>query len=92
MKKLLSGNEAIARGLYEAGVSFASAYPGTPSTEILENVARYDEIYSEWAPNEKVAVEAAIGASMGGVRSFASRLVVLITSDGDDQFSSSVLK
>ena len=54
MKKLLSGNEAIARGLYEAGVSFASAYPGTPSTEILENVARYDEIYSEWAPNEKL--------------------------------------
>ena len=68
MKKLLSGNEAIARGLYEAGVSFASAYPGTPSTEILENVARYDEIYSEWAPNEKVAVEAAIGASMSAAR------------------------
>ena len=61
MKKLLSGDEAIARGLYEAGVSFASAYPGTPSTEILENVATYDEMYSEWAPNEKVAMEAAIG-------------------------------
>jgi indolepyruvate ferredoxin oxidoreductase alpha subunit len=59
MKVLLSGDEAVARGLYEAGVAFASAYPGTPSTEILENVATYDDIYSEWAPNEKVAVEAA---------------------------------
>ena len=58
MKKLLTGDEAIARGLYEAGVSFASAYPGTPSTEILENVGKYDEIVAEWAPNEKVAVEA----------------------------------
>ena len=53
MKKLLTGDEAVARGLYEAGVLFASAYPGTPSTEILENVSAYDEIYSEWAPNEK---------------------------------------
>ena len=69
MKKLLTGDEAIARGLYEAGVSFASAYPGTPSTEILENVAKYDDMYAEWAPNEKVAMEAAIGASMSGVRS-----------------------
>lgn len=60
MKKLLTGNEAVARGLYEAGVSFASAYPGMPSTEILENAANYAEIYAEWAPNEKVAVEAAI--------------------------------
>ena len=53
MKKLLTGDEAIAGGLYEAGVSFASAYPGTPSTEILENVAKYDGMYAEWAPNEK---------------------------------------
>ena len=59
MKQLMTGNEAIARGLYEAGVSFASAYPGTPSTEILENVAKYNDISSEWAPNEKVAMEAA---------------------------------
>ena len=76
MKKLLSGDEAIARGLYEAGVSFASAYPGTPSTEILENVSTYDGMYSEWAPNEKVAMEAAIGASMSGVRSFAAMKMV----------------
>ena len=76
MKKLLTGDEAIARGLYEAGVSFASAYPGTPSTEILENVAKYDDMYAEWAPNEKVAMEAAIGASMSGVRSFAAMKMV----------------
>ena len=72
MKKLLTGNEAIARGAYEAGVKFASAYPGTPSTEILANLATYDEILAEWAPNEKVSVEAVIGASLGGVRAMAS--------------------
>ncbi|MBO5494041.1 MAG: indolepyruvate ferredoxin oxidoreductase subunit alpha [Pyramidobacter sp.] len=71
-KQLMSGNEAVARGAWEAGVTFASAYPGTPSTEILENVATYKEINAEWAPNEKVAMEAAIGASMGGVRSMAA--------------------
>jgi len=71
-KQLMSGNEAVARGAWEAGVSFASAYPGTPSTEILENVGTYKEIAAEWAPNEKVAMEAAIGASMGGVRSMAA--------------------
>ena len=68
----MTGNEAVARGAYEAGVAFASAYPGTPSTEILENVGTYKEIIAEWAPNEKVAMEAAIGASMGGVRSMAA--------------------
>lgn len=72
MKLLLTGNEAIARGAWEAGALFASAYPGTPSTEILENITSYKEITSEWAPNEKVALEAAIGASFGGVRSIAS--------------------
>ncbi len=72
MRKLLTGDEAIARGAYEAGVRHASAYPGTPSTEILENIAGYDEIYAEWAPNEKVAMESAIGASMAGARSMAS--------------------
>ncbi|MBQ1472087.1 MAG: indolepyruvate ferredoxin oxidoreductase subunit alpha [Eubacterium sp.] len=72
MRKLLTGDEAIARGAYEAGVLHASAYPGTPSTEILENIARYPEIYAEWAPNEKVAMESAIGASMAGARSMAS--------------------
>ena len=70
MKKIMLGNEAVARGLYEAGVRFVSSYPGTPSTEITEFAAKYDEIYAEWAPNEKVALEAALGASMGGGRSF----------------------
>ncbi|MDD2426830.1 MAG: indolepyruvate ferredoxin oxidoreductase subunit alpha [Eubacteriales bacterium] len=71
MKRLMSGNEAVARGLYEAGVKLASAYPGTPSTEIIENLNQYDSVYSEWAPNEKVAVEVAYGASIAGVRSIA---------------------
>ena len=66
------GNKAVARGLYEAGVSFASSYPGTPSTEITEELALYDEVYSEWAPNEKVAMEAAFGASLAGRRSFCA--------------------
>lgn len=70
MKKLLLGNEAVARGLYEAGVRFVSSYPGTPSTEITEYAAEYDEIYAEWAPNEKVALEAALGAAVGGGRAF----------------------
>ena len=68
-KKIMLGNEAIARGAYEAGVKVTSAYPGTPSTEISENVVKYPEIKAEWAPNEKVATEVAIGASMAGVRS-----------------------
>ena len=70
MKKLMLGNEAVARGLYEAGCSFVSSYPGTPSTEITEIAAKYLEIYAEWAPNEKVAMEAAFGASFAGRRSF----------------------
>ena len=69
MKKLMLGNEAIARGLYEAGVKVVSSYPGTPSTEITEFAAKYDEIYCEWAPNEKVAAEVAFGASLRGTRS-----------------------
>lgn len=87
MKVLLSGDEAVARGLYEAGVAFASAYPGTPSTEILENVATYDDIYSEWAPNEKVAVEAACGASIAGVRSFAAMKMVGVNVAADGLFT-----
>lgn len=71
-KKLLLGNAAVARGLYESGCGFVSSYPGTPSTEISEEAAKYDEIYAEWAPNEKVALEAAFGASLAGVRSFAA--------------------
>lgn len=72
MKKLMLGNEAFARGLYEAGCKVVSSYPGTPSTEITECVAKYDEVYAEWAPNEKVAMEAAIGASIAGARSFCA--------------------
>jgi len=71
MKELLLGNAAIARGAYEAGAKVFSSYPGTPSTEITENAAKYDEIYTEWAPNEKVALEVAIGASIAGARSCA---------------------
>ena len=62
MKQLMLGNKALARGLYEAGCSVVSSYPGTPSTEVTEEAAKYDEIYCEWAPNEKVAMEVAFGA------------------------------
>ncbi len=71
-KKIMLGNEAIARGAYEAGVKVSAAYPGTPSTEISENIVQYKEIYSEWSPNEKVAAEVAIGASISGVRAMFS--------------------
>ena len=70
-KTIMLGNEAIARGAFEAGVKLSSAYPGTPSTEISEYLAKYEEVYTEWAPNEKVAAEVAIGASISGVRSLA---------------------
>ncbi len=72
-RQLMLGNKAIARGLYEAGVCFISSYPGTPSTEVTEEAAKYDEIYCEWAPNEKVAMEAAFGASLAGRRSFCAQ-------------------
>jgi len=71
-KEIMLGNAAIARGAYEAGVKVSAAYPGTPSTEISENIVKYDEIYAEWSPNEKVAMEVAIGASISGVRAMAS--------------------
>lgn len=71
-KKIMLGNEAIARGAFEAGVKVSAAYPGTPSTEISENIVKYPEIYAEWSPNEKVAMEVAIGASISGVRAMAS--------------------
>src|SRR3990172_2674444 len=71
MKAILSGNEAIARGFFEAGGKFASAYPGTPSTEVLESLCGYEGIHAEWSVNEKVALEAAIGGSLAGVRSMA---------------------
>lgn len=73
MKELMLGNKALARGLYEAGVCFVSSYPGTPSTEITEEAAKYDEIYCEWAPNEKVAMESAFGASLAGRRAFCGQ-------------------
>lgn len=87
MKQLMTGNEAIVQGAWEAGVQFASAYPGTPSTEILENMTKYKEIRSEWAPNEKVAMEAAVGASLGGVRSIASMKHVGVNVAADPLFT-----
>ncbi len=72
-KQLMLGNKAVARGLYEAGVCFISSYPGTPSTEVTEEAVKYDEIYCEWAPNEKVAMEAAFGASLAGKRSLCAQ-------------------
>ncbi len=86
---LLSGNEAIARGAYEAGARVASAYPGTPSTEILENFARYEGVYAEWAPNEKVAVEVALGASMAGARALAAMKHVGVNVAADPIFTAS---
>jgi indolepyruvate ferredoxin oxidoreductase, alpha subunit len=86
---LLSGNEAIARGAFEAGVTVASAYPGTPSTEILETFARFDGVYAEWAPNEKVAVEVALGASMAGARSLAVMKHVGVNVAADPIFTAS---
>ena len=87
MKKLMTGDEAIARGAYEAGVRHASAYPGTPSTEILENLATYKEIYAEWAPNEKVAMESAIGAAVAGARSMVSMKHVGMNVAADPMFT-----
>jgi indolepyruvate ferredoxin oxidoreductase alpha subunit len=88
MKTLMTGNEAIARGAYEAGVTYACAYPGTPSTEILENTALYKEdLLAEWAPNEKVALESAIGASIAGARSFAAMKHVGVNVAADPLFS-----
>ena len=88
MKKLLTGNEAIAQGAWEAGVAYASAYPGTPSTEILENIAEFKEdIIAEWAPNEKVALETAIGASVIGTRSLSAMKMVGVNVAADPLFS-----
>ena len=87
MKTLMLGNEAVARGLYEAGCSFVSSYPGTPSTEITECVATYQEVYAEWAPNEKVAMEAAFGASLAGKRSFCAMKHVGLNVAADPLFT-----
>ncbi len=90
-KKVMLGNEAIARGAYEAGVKVSSAYPGTPSTEISENIVKYDEIYAEWAPNEKVAMEVASGASISGVRAMASMKHVGVNVAADPLYSISYI-
>jgi indolepyruvate ferredoxin oxidoreductase alpha subunit len=86
---IMSGNEAIARGAWEAGVRFASAYPGTPSTEILESLVRYEDVTCEWAPNEKVAIEAATGASIAGARALACMKHVGLNVGADPFFSAS---
>lgn len=86
-KKILLGNEAIARGAYEAGVKVSAAYPGTPSTEISEAIVKYEEVYAEWSPNEKVAAEVAIGASMAGVRSMCSMKHVGVNVASDPLFT-----
>ncbi|MBQ4049650.1 MAG: indolepyruvate ferredoxin oxidoreductase subunit alpha [Clostridia bacterium] len=86
-KVLMTGNEAIARGAWEAGVRFAAAYPGTPSTEILENLSTYKDIDAQWSPNEKVALEAAFGASVAGGRAFASMKHVGINVAADPLFT-----
>ncbi len=87
MKKLMLGNEAIARGVYESGATVAVAYPGTPSTEITEFIAKYDEIYAEWAPNEKVALEVAIGSCFAGARSVATMKHVGLNVAADPLFT-----
>ncbi len=92
MKKLMTGNEAVARGAYEGGATFGSAYPGTPSTEIFENLPQYKEdIYSEWAPNEKVALEAAYGAAIAGERSLCAMKHVGLNVAADPMFTAAYL-
>lgn len=92
MKHLMSGNEATARGVYEAGIKVCSAYPGTPSTEILENLPQYGkDVYCEWAPNEKVAAEVAYGAAMAGSRSFCTMKMVGLNVAADPLFTAGYL-
>ncbi|MDF2907898.1 MAG: hypothetical protein K0R34_3219 [Herbinix sp.] len=90
-KVIMLGNEAFARGAYEAGCKVSAAYPGTPSTEISENIVKYNEIYSEWSPNEKVAMEVAIGASISGVRALASMKHVGLNVAADPLFTVSYI-
>ena len=89
MKKLMIGNEAVARGLYEGGIGLVSSYPGTPSTEITEVLATYDDLHSEWAPNEKVALETAFGASLAGIRSACAMKHVGLNVAADPLFTMS---
>ena len=90
-KALMLGNEAVARGLWEAGVNVVSSYPGTPSTEITEYISKYDDIYSEWAPNEKVAFEVAFGAATGGARSFCAMKHVGLNVAADPLYTASYI-
>ena len=90
-KKMMLGNAAIARGVWEAGVKVSSAYPGTPSTEISEELVKYPGVYAEWAPNEKVATEVAIGASISGVRSFCTMKMVGLNVAADPLYSFSYI-
>lgn len=89
MKQLMLGNAAVARGLYEAGCCVISSYPGTPSTEITEEAAKFDDIYCEWAPNEKVAMEVAFGASLAGKRAFCGMKHVGLNVAADPLFTMS---
>ena len=90
-KQIMLGNQAIARGAYEAGVKVSAAYPGTPSTEISENIVKYNEVYAEWSPNEKVAMEVASGASISGVRSLVSMKHVGVNVAADPLFTLSYI-
>ena len=90
-KKILLGNEAIARGAWEAGVKVSSAYPGTPSTEVSENLVKYEGVYAEWAPNEKVAAEVAMGASVVGVRSMCAMKCVGLNVASDPLYTASYI-
>ncbi|GAG95404.1 unnamed protein product, partial [marine sediment metagenome] len=87
MKTLLSGNEAVARGAWEAGCQVATAYPGTPSTEIIENILKYPEIYTEWSVNEKVALEVAAGACFSGARALVAMKHVGLNVAADPLFT-----
>lgn len=91
MKQILLGNEAIARGAYEAGVKVVSSYPGTPSTEITEAIASYERIYCEWACNEKVGAEVAIGASIRGARALTCMKHVGVNVAADPLFTASYI-
>jgi indolepyruvate ferredoxin oxidoreductase alpha subunit len=89
VKVLMSGNEAIARGAFEWGVRFASGYPGTPSTEIMESFATYPGVYAEWSPNEKVAMEVALGAAMAGSKALVVMKHVGVNVAADPLFTAS---
>ena len=89
MKQLMLGNEAVARGAWEAGLHVCASYPGTPSTEITENIAQYRDIQAQWSPNEKVALEVGMGASMGGARSLVCMKHVGLNVAADPLFTAS---